>query len=69
MTPVSIQVWHARVVYKSESIATCIVFLLFVLNEVNVYFGLFVFAVIALSKYFFYRNKLDPLLKLIEKDA
>lgn len=69
MVPVGMRVWHARVVYKSNSIATCIVFLFVVLNEVNVYFGLFFFAVVALSKYLFYRNKLDPLLKLLEKSV
>ena len=67
MVSVAMQAWHARVIYKSDSIVTCIVFLLVALNEINVYFGLFFFAVIALSKYLFYRNKLDPLLKQLEQ--
>jgi hypothetical protein len=69
MDSVGMQAWHARVIYKSDSIVTCIVFLLVVLNEVNVYFGLFFFAVVALSKYLFYQNKLNPLLKLLEQSA
>jgi hypothetical protein len=30
---------------------------------------LFFFAVVAVSKYFFYRNKLDPLLKRLEQSV
>ena len=69
MVSVGMQAWHARVIYKSDSIVTCIVFLFVVLNDVNLYFGLFFFAVVALSKYLFYRNKLDPLLKRLEQSA
>lgn len=66
MDPLSMQAWHARVVYKSDSIGICWVFLYVVLGEVNIYFGLFFFALVVAMKYFFFRKHLDPILRSIE---